>query len=162
MINRSVTNKPSPRLSIFGGQERSVSPFIQIFLFFSHIFFSIFPNFIPHFGPPGGQLDHPERPWLHHPWPSKMHLKSIKFNFHLSDLLHTPFCTATLYLIQHNTPHWNWSMGFKAFPKGSWKIATSNSKEIICFVWLYLFWEFWLIKLEHWWDQSALYPVQIK
>ena len=35
---------------------------------FHHLFyfFSSFPHFCPHFGPPGGQVTHLGRPWLHH------------------------------------------------------------------------------------------------
>ena len=34
-------------------------------IIFSH-FASIFPDFLPQFGPPGGRFAHPGRPWLHH------------------------------------------------------------------------------------------------
>ena len=47
-------------LTVPGGQEFH---FPQInFSYFS----SNFAHFLPHFGPPGGRLSHPERPWLRH------------------------------------------------------------------------------------------------
>ena len=39
--------------------------FPQISINFSY-FSSNFSYFLPHFGPPGGRLAHPERPWLRH------------------------------------------------------------------------------------------------
>ena len=40
-------------------------PLVQISISFSY-FSSNLTYFFPHFGPPGGQLAHPARPWLRH------------------------------------------------------------------------------------------------
>ena len=39
--------------------------FPQILIKFSY-FSSNFPHILPHFGPPGGRVVHPQRPWLRH------------------------------------------------------------------------------------------------
>ena len=76
-INRAVAS-----LTVPGGQEF----YFPHFFLKSRLSFLIFPqtftHFLPHFGPPGGRVAHPERPWLRH-WVSRELLftkfvKSIK------------------------------------------------------------------------------------
>ena len=47
------------------GKSSTFLIYPQIAINFSY-FSSNFAHLLPHFGPPGGQLAHPERPWLCH------------------------------------------------------------------------------------------------
>ena len=62
----STCFRPSGRavanLAVPGGQEFYFPHFFLKFLSFS----SNFAYFLPHFGPPGGRVAHPGRPWLCH------------------------------------------------------------------------------------------------
>ena len=79
------------------GRSQPHSPgwaIVQLSSFFPHIsiehsyFSSNIPSFRPHFGPPGGRLAHPGRPWLRHCTPlngvpilycTKWHPKLLRF-----------------------------------------------------------------------------------
>ena len=65
---------------------------------------------------------------------SKMRLKSVKFNFHFSDLLYTSFAK----LLFYKRSHWNWLTTSKKWAV-AWRVAkTIRNKEIIGFILLYL------------------------
>ena len=84
------------RISQFQGRSQPHSPgwarvplssfFPQISIKFSY-FSSNFYSFLPHFGPPGGRVAHPGRPWLRHcPIPS---YEAVTSTFSLKYLCYT-------------------------------------------------------------------------
>ena len=64
--NISSFSRAYSRLSTSGGQEWNIPYFSLIILSFAPIFSSIFPHFLPQFGPPAGRLAYPGRLWLRH------------------------------------------------------------------------------------------------
>ena len=61
--SRGILNRAVANLTVLGGQEFHFPHFFpQISINFS----SNFTYFLPHFGPPGGRVAHPGRPWLRH------------------------------------------------------------------------------------------------
>ena len=61
-----LPHRAVPSLTFPGGQEFHFPHFfLKISIHFSY-FSSNLTSFLPHFGPPGGRLAHPGRPWLRH------------------------------------------------------------------------------------------------
>ena len=54
------------KLTVPGGQSKNISSTLPHFPKYFAYFSSICLEFFPHFGPPGGRLAHPGRPWLCH------------------------------------------------------------------------------------------------
>ena len=66
LLNWFQRDRAVASLTVPGGQEFHFPHFFLWFQSNFSYFSSYFTYFLPHFGPPGGRLPHPGRPWLRH------------------------------------------------------------------------------------------------
>ena len=82
LISIAVKQGPSQPHSP-GWARVPLSSFYLKFQFIFLVFPQTFTYFLPHFGPPGGRVPHPGRPWLRHCCQVSLSIVYIQINFSL-------------------------------------------------------------------------------